>query len=208
MLLQAKIGLVGPSGDFPAVVTTATTEDATVATSHSVNLPSSIVSGDLLLIFFRFNTACNATITGWTRFSSVANTVQWAAFSRLADGSEGATVTVATDVGVSIRANAYRVNKQGSNTPEVATATGTSAAPDAPSLSPSWGAGNTLWIAGMASNSTWTTDPANYTNGQSTASPLCRTCERDLIATSENPAAFATSASAAWVAATVAIKGT
>src|SRR5215472_3753213 len=54
---------------FPVVAATNTSAVSSNATSHTVNLPSGITSGDLLLIFFGDSLnggASTTTITGWT----------------------------------------------------------------------------------------------------------------------------------------------
>lgn len=98
---------------FPSVVTTATTAYSANQTSHTVNLPSSIASGDLLLIWFcRDNTTGSVTApSGWTtERGPLDQSDQSYLYSKIATGSEGATVTVATSNSESSTSVALRIS--------------------------------------------------------------------------------------------------
>jgi hypothetical protein len=189
----------------------------TTGTSHTVYLPSNISSGNLLLVFFSIYVSSVPTITfpgGWTQLynTTYSTYVRSGAWYRVADGTEGATITVTTSTNASSAHTSYLLT-QYSGTPEGAAATGSSAAPDPPNLTPSWGAKDTLWFAVCGTGAfggSVTSYPTNYADGKLYlyTSGGNATAIRQLNAASENPGAFTLSSSAFWVAGTVAIQST
>lgn len=76
----------------------ATTNVSTAASPWTVNLPGSIASGDLLVMFLQVANGRSVTATGWTQFvedASDGSADNHIVLYRVADGSEGATVSVA-----------------------------------------------------------------------------------------------------------------
>src|SRR5678816_899360 len=76
----------------------ATTNVATAASPWTVNLPGSIASGDLLVMFLQVANGRSVTATGWTQLvedASDGSADNHIVLYRVADGSEGATVSVA-----------------------------------------------------------------------------------------------------------------
>ena len=211
---------------FPQVAATAVSSDAS-GTTHTVNLPASITSGDLLLAFFAFDDAGADVIAGfpvdWTAIPNVSGavgpsrTAGLEGYYRVADGSEGSTISVTTDSTEATRSVTYRITGY-SGTPEGAgfsPPTSGNNSPNPPSLAPSWGASDTLWIAVCANDGspTVTGIPTNYTDGlhsQSTNSGHCSvgTARREALTGTEDPGTFTISASEQWRAATVAIQPT
>lgn len=123
-------------------------------TSHTVNLPASIAANDLLLGFFTSDGDPVITWPGdWTLlFETVTGTAaRFSCYYKIASGSEGASITVTTDVNEKSAHTTYRIGVGSfTGTPEAGTsATGTSTTPNPPSLSPSWGANDALWIAAL-----------------------------------------------------------
>jgi|SRR3989344_3110222 len=105
----------------------------------------------------------------------------------------------------------------GTTPPEVTTATGTSATPDPPSLTPSWGSADTLWIASFviddpAVSLPVTGWPTSYSGNQvscgsgDTSTAGIAIATRGLAATTEDPGSFSTTASDNWAAATIAVR--
>ena len=198
---------------FPIVETTnnGTTADGT---SHTVNLPTGIVSGNLLLAMFSLSTPATATWpAGWTELydTASAGTLMGSGAYRVADGGEGASITVTTSIGGEGSYNTYRISGQhASSAPEVGTsATGSSTTPDPPAVTPTWGSADTLWFAVMHHDfCTVTTAPTNYTNllAQDGATPVTASARRALAAADENPGGFTVSAADAWVAQTCAVR--
>lgn len=104
-------------------------------------------------------------------------------------------------------------NWHGSTPPEIsAGATGASTAPDPDTLTPSWGAADTLWIAlyGVDSGNV-TAYPTNYNDNQ-TASDTTASAAYGAMASrgantaSENPGAFTNSVSDDWAAYTIGVR--
>jgi hypothetical protein len=206
---------------FPKVEGTAVgSTSGTGTTSFNAPLPSSIQAGEMLLLFVaavRGSAVTVATPSGWTQLYNVTGTGnirRFCCFYKTASGSEGSTVAVTISDNAVIATNSYRISSF-NGVPEAATpATGTSTSPDSPNLTPTWGADETLWISPVARQSTnaGITAPANYTNvinkDDTGANPLTMaSARREQNASSENPAAWAFTGSAAWVAGTVAVRG-
>lgn len=228
LMVSLGVGLVPArpvaAQNYPLVVSVNGGNNNTDSTSHTVNLPGSIVAGNLLLVFFSVDG--NPTITfpaGWTQLFNTARTeggttyVRFGCWYRIATGTEGATITVNTS-GPSGSQRSAHTSYQISNytgVPVSATATNNNQYPDPPILTPAWEAADTLWFAtcgydqGQRTVTGW---PANYTMNQrnersNDANGVgVGTAGRQYNAASENPGTFTISASQRWVAATVAIR--
>ncbi len=202
---------------FPQVQTTALSEETNNVTEHTVNLPSGIVSGDLLVVWFGFASIDTGFTfpAGWNLLDSTFVTLlDTAVYYRIADGTEGSTITVTTDDAHKSGVITHRIDGTSGNAPELAVATppsGNDKAPNPPDLTPSWGAKDTLWLAGfISSQADWVATPANYTDlvltdhwnlfGQNAVA------EYENNATSENPAAYTSDFDALWVAHTLAVE--
>ncbi|GAH69806.1 unnamed protein product, partial [marine sediment metagenome] len=177
--------------------------------------PANIASGDLLLVFFSSDGASTITFPeGWTQLFQTENGtyVTFGAWYRIADGEEGATITVTTSTSEMTAHTSYRIIGY-SGTPEIGTATtGINGFSDPPSLTPTWGALDTLWLAieGHDYHQDVLDYPVNYTDGRcdyASSNGGCgvATARRELNAISEDPSSFYMSADQ-WVANTVAIK--
>jgi len=201
--------------DFPIVAGVNGGKNETDSTSHTVNLPSGISVGDLLIVFFVSDG--NPTITfpsGWTQLFNVNNgsVVRFGAWYRIADGTEGSTINVTTSASEQSAHISYRIINY-SGVPEAGTATtGFSSLPDPPTLTPSWGAKNTLWISAVGYDYYYTVSeyPTNYVGGRNdfantTGGVGVGTAWRKLNASSEDPDVFNISANDQWVANVVAI---
>lgn len=185
------------------------------ATSHSFSVPGGgTVAGELLLL------GCSGTSwsapAGW---STLLNSGNAAVFYKVASGSEGGTITVTSGSAGPSGASIYRISGY-SGAPEAASASSTGTAPDPPSLTPSWAAANTLWIAFAESfvsavSLSFSSYPSGYSNGVNDTGnsfgvvwAMSASAQLASSATSEDPGAFAlTSAgSVVWRAITVAVK--
>ena len=85
---------------FPTVAATNTSSSAP-ATSHTVSLPTGIVSGDLLIVTFasNANAITHSWPAGWTElYDQTSGTMSGSAAYRRADGTEGGTITVTVPV--------------------------------------------------------------------------------------------------------------
>jgi hypothetical protein len=210
---SSKISIGGP---FPVVQATNTSGESSDVTSHTVSLPANISAGDLLIVFFSCD--ANETVTwptgdGWASIFHETNSMTLDIGYKIADGTEGATITVTTGSAEQSAHISYRITGNHRYlAPEVSTgATGNSTAPNPDSLTPTGGAKDYLWIAveGNTDGDAASAYPTNYTNGQTnavgtTAGANIAVARRELNASSEDPAAFTIPLNK-WVACTVAV---
>ncbi len=210
---------------FPQVATVNGGNEPTDVTNHTVNLPSGIVSGDLLLVFFTTD-GTGVVVTfpgGWTLIVNLTpnSGLVGRAYFRRADGTEGATITVTTDLANQSAHTSYRITGHHTSTdPEGAVTNSTVAGlnPDPPNLNPAnWDVEDTLWfvygIANGASATTprFTADPSSYINARDDISTgpngvVTRSLRRELASASDDPSAFTLDTSVTWSAATIAIR--
>lgn len=202
---------------FPQVASTNNGYNDSTGTSHTCNLPASISSGDLLILFFGWYTGSSVTTpSGWSSLGTDNNgtNIYQVIFYKTATGSEGSTVNVTTGSSTKSSHVSYRITGW-TGTPEKGTAvTGTNSSPDPPSLSPSWGSDDTLWIATETNRnnsftSYQTSHPDNQVRGGNTStssSSETAICTDEDAASSNNPGTYALSTSRYWVAQTVAIQ--
>jgi hypothetical protein len=142
---------------FPTVQgTPAETAVSTAGSSHAINLPASIVAGELLLIVTAKGTPAitNAgfnTLAGWTEIVDEIVSLGITIWARTATGSEGATVTMTSDQNIRSASIAYRIagaQPVATQAPELSTvATGSSTSPNATTCTPTGGARDYLWIS-------------------------------------------------------------
>jgi hypothetical protein len=213
--LDTDVALASP--DFPTVAAVNGGYDTSADTEHTVNLPSGIELGDLLLVIFGVDGAPTITFPeGWTQLFEEAYGTQnkLKVCYRVADGEEGSSITVTTSISKRSAHTSYRITGY-SGTPECGTAAkGTGTTPDPPSLNPSWGAKDTLWLAieGNDGDNHATAYPANYTDGRADyvefygAGTGVGSARRELNASSEDPGTFTISGWDSWIANTVAIQ--
>lgn len=197
-----------PPGAGLAIADTNTYSDNSGSVAnHPVNLPSSIASGNLLLAFCAFNGAATVTDpSGWGVLISAVNSDTFRAYARIADGSEGSTVSVVLAGNARASCATYRItgNRNGVTSSEIAVSSAVNAGtatPDPPSLSPSWGSDANLWIAltyASDGSFTFTSYPTDYTLGQLNVQTGTGTgnavsiAGRLLTAASEDPGVFTT----------------
>lgn len=206
---------------FPIVETTNSSTNGTSATSHTIDLPSGIASGNLLLIFW--NGAANSSYTadtpsGWNSLYDATNgNLRARGAYRVSNGSEGSSVGVTFSAASRFSSTAYRISRYEATPAAGGAATGTSASPDPASLSHGFvGTDKVLWIAVSHSAAGGSISyPSGYSGGVSGYSGVfnnfhARTASahREFESASENPGAFAVTDSVAWVARVVAIRGT
>ena len=154
---------------------------------------------------------------GWTELFRTANggDCTLAAYYRIADGEEGATIQVTTSGSQQTAHTSYRLTSTGEFNIDVGTAaTGTSVNPDPPSLTSEYGTRDYVWFAicGYDRNRTVSSYPTDYTDGRCDYANNSYGCgvgsaRRELNEETEDPAAFTISSSDQWVANTIAIAG-
>lgn len=201
---------------FPQVAASNTSKQDSAVTSHTVDLPSGIVSGNLLLCLFA--TDGSNTLTwpeGWTEVFSedYSGNVHISVAFRNADGSEGSTITVTSTASQGSAHVTFRISghEPGSD-PEVSSgAQGTSTTPDPDSLTPSWGAEDTLWIAVEGTGNTNAVTGYPFDDNQHVVYAMtdyCSlgVCSDELHEASVNPGTFTTTFTYEWLACTVGVR--
>jgi hypothetical protein len=213
---------------FPLIVSSAVTSGSTATTSASVNLPTGILNGDLLMAIIR--NAAGGTIawpnegTDWIQTfegtGDASDDTTGIAF-RQADGSEGASITVTFGTSGKFAAvvllirNAERLSV---STPSASPAIGTSVNPDSPLHTPAGGAKDFLWLS-VAGYEGEQTSPPTYPSGAThhqvtansgTADAVTTNCQVAVAAAqsnaaSLNPGAYTISASDDWTALTISV---
>lgn len=208
----------------------ATTSISTAADPWTVNLPGTIASGDLLVIFVRIPGVGNSVGTGWIQLmgaeSPDASDDNNELFLKIADGTESATMSWDMSGSVKGAAIVWRITGQSTgnfqtdpDTIERASATTSAAANiDPASFTPSFNGGSKdyLWLScigmdsetGTASNGTLSNV---VTANSGTGGAVATNCiiwggSKQTTASSENTAAWTSSAPNSGVSAyTVAI---
>lgn len=221
-----------PVANSPApliVGTPATFFNNSAANTHNFNLPSGIVSGELLLLWCgaQANVGGEWSVpSGWTEIASSLNGGSFGdhvLLARLADGTEGATVAV-TKGGTTVRVAGVAVRISGALgvagvIASTAADAGASTAPNPPSRAATAPADteNLLWLASMcAEHNNDPSDPSGYpTNYTKVASGVGTTAtgatvavaQRTLTPTSsEDPSAFTIPGSSRWTALTAYVR--
>lgn len=185
------------------------------STSHTVTMPASLVSGNMLLAFLIMNdnslTVSGWTAAGWTEHSTYTDGGGGGSnvnkiYAKISNGAEGSVSTSVSGSGASVAAVVFQIegNRNGVSTSELASAQtddGASSAPNPPSLTPTWGSAENLWFAmcftNAGSNTSVTTWPTNYstnkleiTEGTDNNGGGIRVGWRLATGTSEDPSAF------------------
>jgi hypothetical protein len=174
---------------------------------------------DLLIVMLSHRDTGNGAASwpsGWTVLYSITNSNMVGEIAyKVDDGTTGGTINVTTVASVQSAHCSYRIRGRTGNPEQANNApASTSANMDPPSLSPSWGADNTLWLACAAwnqdNNLNDPTYPANYSNGfayhSNNNQASMASCQRALNAASEDPAALVYTSNRRYVAATVGIR--
>lgn len=209
---------------FPSVASSSTTSGT--SSGISVTLPSGVTSGDLLVLIAGFDGSGGSETqdpdifvqeAGWTRasMSHAGRVCSGAVFWKVATGSDAATVDLQYNVfGEVGNVIALRITGHGSEVEATAAIeSGTSTTPDPPSITPSWGAADTLWIAAAVVDNgtkTFTADPSGYSGGvelgSTSAGVAVRSVTKAANAASENPGSFTINFADQWNAFTIAVK--
>lgn len=216
----------GVCNGFPSVKDRLTQVFSTADDNHLVTMPSSVDSGDLLLVLFTNDDTDTVTDPdgggAWTSIASSTNgTMRASVWGKVATGAEdGTTVDFLTGTTEEAAAHVYRIpaGEWSGNIAgvEASAASGANtASPDPASLNPgAWGTENTLWIAyaGGASFNSVTTYPTNFTGGAhtqsnaGTAGASVSSAWQESAAASLNPGTFTMNAANDSVAYTIGIR--
>lgn len=191
---------------FPQAPSITETFFASNTTSHLVAMPASTVAGNLLsCLFVNDGSATVTTPSGWALLftQESGSNARLSVFTKVAVGDEGGTtVDFETSGSEQAAAQVYRITDWEGSLSGVEAGTPV-LNEDPPSLSPSWGAADTLWIAiasgdGGGDSQTVSSYPTNYTNGTATVTDSgtsgtranCFSARRELNASSEDPGVF------------------
>lgn len=209
---------------FPVVSASAAGSTTSDSTSHSVALPATVAANDLLIAFFSNDgtatvTWDNSTAGTWTLGHTTLRTTlaRLTCYWKRADGTEGGkTLSVTTSAAEQAVFRVVAVAGAHTSTdPAFGTAANaTSANPDPPAVTPSWGAEDTLWFAYFGNDDgrrSMSAIPTSYGNSfyDSSGGPSgcgLGTARRELNATTDDPGTFTISASQGWVSNTIAIR--
>jgi hypothetical protein len=132
---------------MPVVEGTATFENSAETSSHSVTLPSNIQQGDLLVMVLRPGSGRTVTTpTDWTQLTSRSSSGVSYVLYRTASGTESTTQSISLSGSGRLAVITYRISNW-EGTPEAAVAD--SNVNDPPSITTSWDASPTLFIAAM-----------------------------------------------------------
>ncbi len=207
---------------FPQTAAATETQFTAETTAHAVSIPSSN-SGDWLFIHLACRNA--GTFTGpdgweilWEHTPVAAGFVDYAAYHKVADGTE-VTANIVTSVTTAAAAQAKKATAWFGSLTGVEIGTivgGTDDKPDPPSLTASWGAEDTLWIAVFGAEddeAVVNIYPANYVNTVDTVSGLAGgqgatvgVATRENNTATENPGLFDLNKTENWGAQTIAIR--
>jgi hypothetical protein len=138
----------------PLIAAAAASATPADATSHVCTLPSGITAGDLLLaVVVCRGSAAMTWPAGWTALTNGAGAsgtaVRSEARYRIADGSEGASITI-TGGSVSWVSRTWRITGAAGTAPACAAATATGINADPPGLGSDAYARNSLWLVHVA----------------------------------------------------------
>lgn len=207
---------------FPTVASSASFVTGSNSTTHNVTMPATVNAGDLLIVIASKGLFSNTTITtpaGWSVITTSTHSpdaIRVASYYKIAAGTEGGTtVNFATGDSCGLAARIYRITGwHGTTPPEGAAATTSTGNP--PSLTPSWGAEDTLWIAALGSGLTTqvpASPPTSYANlgtandniGNNNRAKVS-TADRSRNAATEDPGAFVSATANTIIGLTIAIR--
>jgi hypothetical protein len=207
---------------FPQIVGIQLSQRYGAGTADTIDLPTPVSAGDLLIVFhFAENVAGSRTWTaGWTEIRDTAGAGPESLGVAYKIAAGGETTCVCTKTTERFTAIAIRISAaswHGTTPPEItAGATGTSANPDAGSITASWGSADNLFIATFSIDTETslpvTVWPTNYTGNQTHGSyadisaAYGAICTRELAAATDDPAAFTVTASETWIACTLVVR--
>lgn len=201
---------------FPVVATSSFSAEVTNTTSHDVIIPTGTASGDRLVAVIAIdgNVTTSGFPSGWSQLATVnsGGGSSHEIWEKIADGGESDFQYTTSGSETTCNKCLRITGAHASTASETTITSATSTNPDPPSLTPSWGAEDTLWIASYAIDGTNTATgyPTNYNDNQDTQASGDSSCSfgvatRELNATSDNPGTF-TVAEEQWGAATTAVR--
>ena len=196
----------------PVVLSSSTAFDNN--TSLSIPTPTGTSTGDLLLVAITVDDAITSTsMAGFTElYQEISETfVTGSLYYRIADGTEGANLTVTLSGANESCGRAYRISGY-SDVPAVVFASfGNNTTQTPPQITPTGGSSDYLYLVHDhidTNNAAINTFPTGYVNTGNVASTRCRLGwgeKPTLATTTETPTAFILSATRRTVVSTIAI---
>jgi hypothetical protein len=210
-----------PAADFPQVRSSAIWYDSTAGTSHAVQMPATVVPGDLLMQIVTIQEVPTYTVpSGWTVLGYIqqSSAIKTLLLLKVADGSEGGgTVTFTTGSAAKLAVVTVAVSDWSGTLADVysaAAGVATVSSVNPPSLSPAPGSDNYLWLAVCHTyrSYTFTADPTGFgdvleAKPGSTTAGATRVLRREEAAATLDPSVFTISGTTWLVGRTVAIRG-
>lgn len=155
----------------PELVGTPTSKTANNVSSTILTLPTGIVAGERLFIEVTLDGGTARTIStpaGWNALyndTGSGGLIRVALFTRIADGSEGSSITLSFSGGANVVALAWRVEGSVSNCEVAVGAAASTSSYTPPTLTPS--SSGRLWLVTLHGSGTTTnpTDPTSWTRG-------------------------------------------
>lgn len=200
-------------GAFPVIAAVNTNITNPAAQNHTVFLPAGIAAGHLLLC--QFGVTGNPVVTfpaGWVNLYYTFDTAgaSLGTWYKIADGTEGASINVTTDVNQQSAHFVYRITGYSGVPVAGTTAVGNSANPDPPNLTPGWN-GNSLWIAVEENwpGAAWVASPGGFAlDGNNGVGLTMSTSSRSFLVPSLNPGSYTIAAPENWTANTICVGST
>ncbi|MCC6311372.1 MAG: hypothetical protein IT345_10700 [Trueperaceae bacterium] len=198
-----------------------TKSSSSSGSTESVVTFATAAAGDLIIGLISADSGAGAMTwpSPWVEIKGEAGTgFQFSAAYLIATGGEtSVTVTHGAERSNNLAGRILAANWHGTTPPEIsANANGSSDSPDPPSLTPSWGSAENLWVAIQAADqgsdpfpvTGW---PTNYSGSQTenndiNSAGVIALATRLLTATSEDPGAFTNTGSETWNAYTLAVR--
>lgn len=184
----------------------------TNGTTFTINYPASVSAGDRLVLWIAADTAQTFTASGWTELAQNSSSDSVGAFWKTAAGTEGGSTFDVTYTTADREMAAIVWAIPSSGTPEISSiATGTSTTPNPPSLTPSAGAGNYVWLACFSANlaanrlEAWPNGFGALLLGGPASAVTAGAFERLENASTVDPSALRYDVSTFWSAATIAV---
>lgn len=174
-----------------------------------------ILAGDVLIVnATAYNPDDISYTAGWTELYETDSVVTLSSAYKVAAGGE-ASVTVTTVGNPYLVCTVAQIRGSDGGVESGTSATGSSANPDPPAVTPSWDNPNTLWIVvegHQDATKTVSSYPANYTDGIAqggggASGDYTSMAFRIYRAASENPGTYTLSGADDWVSNTIAVQG-
>jgi len=214
---------------FPTVRSKVTTPFGATVTSYVLNMPPTIVAGDIILAGLDINggdqvfTWDSTTYGTWTLvFDDARNNTSGphkVIYAKIADGSEaGGSITVTSTLGYRGVGWAWSIQDHAGTLAAIEATLKSgdnSAAPNTDTITPSWGAQDTLFISSftiIGGNTTVTAYPTNYVDNQDNAAAGggpgagYAISSREFNVATEDPGAYTLSGANSWVGVTLAVQ--